>query len=72
MIRPKHRDANSHGTNIITGPRCSANVTLKNAELLPIVGKIWTNPATGLQFLITFLTQWLGLSKIGLKQPSIF
>lgn len=21
---PNHRDANSHGTNIITGPRCSA------------------------------------------------
>jgi len=25
----------------------------------PILGKIWTNPAIGLHFLIKFLTQWL-------------
>jgi len=28
----------------------------------PIWGKIWTNPAIGLHFLIRFFTQWLGLS----------
>jgi len=30
--------------------------------LNPTLGQIWTNPAIGLNFLITFLTQRLGLS----------
>jgi len=41
----------------------------------PTLGQIWTDPAIGLNFYITFLTQCLGLSifdpKVGLKQPSI-
>jgi len=28
----------------------------------PTLGQIWTNPATGLNLFITFLTQSLGLS----------
>jgi len=44
--------------------------------LNPTLGQKWTNPSNGLHFLITFLTQRLGLSrfdpKLGLKQPSIF
>jgi len=28
----------------------------------PILGQIWTNPAIGLNFLMTFLTQRLGLA----------
>jgi len=28
----------------------------------PTLGQIWTNPAIGLNFFITFLTQLLGLS----------
>jgi len=42
----------------------------------PTLGQIWTNPAVGLNFNITFLTQHFGFvhiwPKIGLKQPSIF
>ncbi len=35
--------------------------TLKNAGLFqPNLGQIWTNPAVGLNFYITFLTQKLG------------
>jgi len=42
----------------------------------PILGKIWTNPAIGLLFLNYIFNPIAGfvhiLSKIGLKQPSIF
>jgi len=42
----------------------------------PTLGQIWTNPAVGLHFYITFLTQHFRFvhiwPKIGLKQPSIF
>jgi len=38
----------------------------------PTLGQKWTNPAIGLIFLVTFLTQRLRLSIFGLKQLSIF
>jgi len=38
------------------------NHTLKKSWVFSILGQIWTNPAVGLNFLKTFLTQRLGLS----------
>jgi len=50
--------------------------TLKMGCFNPTLGQIWTSPAIGLHFLITFLTQHLGLStfdpKLVLNNPAFF